>query len=90
MRSLTLAKEIFERFTEKESNPDSLLNGRKFLPAYRADLDQSRADLDRAVLCELLGFDESVHVAVRKLSAKWAAEPSVRGGKSRPDGPLAV
>ena len=39
---------------------------------------------------ELLRFDESVHVAVRKLSAKWAAEPSVRGGKRRPDGTLAV
>ncbi len=87
---LTLAKEIFERFAGKESTPDSLFSGRKFQPAFRADLDQARADLDRAVLCELLGFDESVYVAVRQLSAKWAAEPSVRGSKRRPDAPCAV
>ena len=70
---LSLAEEIFERFRDRE-----------FKPAYIADLDQARADLDRAVLCELLGFDEAVYEAVRKLSAKWAAEPSVRGGKRRP------
>ena len=76
---LSLAEDIFNRFRERE-----------FKPAYIADLDQARADLDCAVLCELLGFDESVHVAVRNLSAKWAAEPSVRGSKRRPDAPFAV
>ncbi len=76
---LSLAEEIFNRFRERD-----------FKPAYIADLDQTRADLDRAVLCELLGFDESAHAAVRELSAKWAAEPSVHGGKPRPDAPFAV
>ena len=76
---LSLAEEIFNRFRERD-----------FKPAYIADLDPARADLDRAVLCELLGLDESVHVAVRELSAKWAAEPSVRGSKRRPSAPLAV
>ncbi len=76
---LSLAEEIFNRFRERE-----------FKPAYIADLDQARADLDRAVLCELLSLEEAVYVAVRELSAKWAAEPSVRGSKRRPAGPLAV
>ncbi len=76
---LSLAEAIFNRFRERD-----------FKPAYIADLDQARADLDRAVLCELLGLDESVYAAARELSTKWAAEPSVRGGKSRPDAPFAV
>ena len=46
-------------------------------PAYLADADPNRA---------LLGFDESVYEAVRRLAAKWCAEPSVHGGKQRPEG----
>ncbi len=76
---LSLAEGIFDRFREVE-----------FKPAYIADLDMSRADLDRAVLCELLGLEEAVYVAVRELCAKWAAEPSVHGGKPRPDEPFAL
>ena len=29
-------------------------------------------------------FDEEVYVAVRRLAAKWCAEPSVHGDKARP------
>ena len=29
-------------------------------------------------------FDKDVYEAVRRLSAKWCAEPSVHGGKKRP------
>ncbi len=43
-----------------------------------------RALLDRRVLCDLLGFDDDVYLAVRRLAAKWCAEPSVHGGKPRP------
>ena len=53
-------------------------------PAYLADADPNRALLDRRVVCDLLGFDEDVYEGVRKLSAKWCAEPSVHGGKARP------
>ena len=53
-------------------------------PAYLADADPNRALLDRRVVCDLIGFDEEVHSAVRQLAAKWCAEPSVHGGKSRP------
>ena len=55
-------------------------------PAYLADADPNRALLDRRVVCDLLGFDEDTYAAVRRLSAKWCAEPSVHGGKARPKG----
>ena len=55
-------------------------------PAYLADADPHRALLDRRVICDLLGFDEPTYVAVRRLAAKWCAEPSVHGGKRRPRG----
>ena len=53
-------------------------------PAYLADADPNRALLDRRVICDLLNFDEPTYVAVRRLAAKWCAEPSVHGGKRRP------
>ena len=66
------AKTIFDRFKHKS-----------FQPAFRADTNTARAELDRAVLCEWLGFDEKVWKAVRGLARKWCAEPSVHGGKQR-------
>ncbi len=59
------------------------LRGKELKPAYLADADPNRALLDRRVVCDLLGFDGSVHQAVRRLAAKWCAEPSVHGGKAR-------
>ena len=53
-------------------------------PAYLADADANRALLDRRVVRDLLGFDEKTYAAVRRLAAKWCAEPSVHGGKARP------
>ncbi len=70
---LTMAQAIFNDFHDKELQP-----------AYMTDADPNRALLDRRVVCDLLGFDESVYQAVRRLSAKWCAEPSVHGGKRRP------
>ena len=55
-------------------------------PAYLADSDANRALLDRRVVCDLLGFDEDTYEAVRRLAAKWCAEPSVHGGKRRAAG----
>ena len=69
------AERIFDEFRDKE-----------FLPAYIADADPNRAILDRRVMCDLLGFDRDVYEAVRRLAAKWCAEPSVHGGKPRPKG----
>ncbi len=56
----------------------------EYLPAYLADAYPNRALLDRRVVCDLIGFDEDTYAAVRRLSAKWCAEPSVHGGKARP------
>ena len=57
---------------------------RDLKPAYLADADPNRALLDWRVVCDLLGMDDGVYEAVRRLSAKWCAEPSVHGGKRRP------
>ena len=70
---LLMAEMIFDEFRDKELKP-----------AYLADADPNRALLDRRVVCDLLGFDEGVYDAVRRLAAKWCAEPSVHGGKARP------
>ena len=72
---LTKAEAIFEEFRDKELKP-----------AYLADADPNRALLDHRVVCDLLGFDEDTYRAVRRLAAKWCAEPSVHGGKARPIG----
>ena len=71
---LDTAQAIFDEFRSLE-----------FMPAYLADADPNRALLDRRVLCGLLGFDESVYRGARLLAQKWCAEPSVHGGKRRPN-----
>ncbi len=70
-----IARQIFDDFRELELKP-----------AYLADADYNRAVLDQLVVCELLGFDNEVYEGVRRLAAKWCAEPSVHGGKARPRG----
>ena len=70
---LRAAEAIFNEFRDLELKP-----------AYLADADPNRALLDRRVVCDLLGFDEETYAAVRRLAAKWCAEPSVHGGKPRP------
>ena len=57
---------------------------RELQPTYLADADPNRALLVRSVICDLFGFDEQTYTAVRRLAAKWCAEPSVHGGKPRP------
>ena len=76
---LATAQDIFEEFREKELKP-----------AYIADADPNRALLDKRVVCDLLGFGRETYEAVRRLSAKWCAEPSVHGGKRRPRGSTRV
>ena len=72
---LATAEAIFDEFRDRELKP-----------AYLVDADANRALLDQRVVCDLLGFDEGVYGAVRRLAAKWCAEPSVHGGKARPRG----
>ena len=72
---LAATEGIFDEFRELE-----------LLPAYLADADANRALLDRRVVCDLLGLGEEAYRGVRRLAAKWCAEPSVHGGKRRPVG----
>ncbi len=72
---LAIAERLFDDFRDRELKP-----------SYLADVDPNRAHLDRRVVCDLLGFDEDTYRAVRRLAAKWCAEPSVHGGKKRPKG----
>ena len=60
---LTKAEEIFNEFRDKE-----------LMPSYIADADPNRALLDRRVICDLLGFDETIYQGVRRLAQKWCAE----------------
>ena len=76
---LRTAEDTFNEFRDKELKP-----------AYLADADPNRALLDRRVVCDLLGFDEETYAGVRRLAAKWCAEPSVHGGKARPKGAALV
>ena len=76
---LAMAQAIFDEFRDKELKP-----------AYLADADPNRALLDRRVVCDLIGFDEATYEGVRRLAAKWCAEPSVHGGKARPRGAALV
>ncbi len=76
---LATAETIFDEFRDKE-----------FKPAYLADADPNRALLDRRVICDLLGFDADIYAGVRRLAAKWCAEPSVHGGKARLKGAALV
>ena len=71
---LRMAEGVFDECRDKD-----------FLPAYLADAGPNRALLDRRVICVLLGFGEDIYVAVRRLSAKSSAEPSVLGGPKRPE-----
>ena len=68
---LRLAEEIFEDMRDRE-----------FLPANEAWRDESRKELDRRVLVDLLGLpEERVMGALDLLRRKWCSEPSVHGGK---------
>ncbi len=70
---------------------------RRFPESGWLDSDlEDLADMARLVsvpqraVCDLLGFDHATYEAVRRLSAKWCAEPSVHGGKARPRGSALV
>lgn len=71
---------------EKASEIFQLFRGRQFLPANEAYRCDTRKDLDRAVIVDLLRLPEAVMEALTKLRYQWCCEPSVHGGKStRPD-----
>jgi len=73
---LSEASRIFARFRLRE-----------FRPANEAYRDETRQDLDGAVLCDLLGLPESILDPLETLRQQWCREPTVHGGKpTRPLG----
>ena len=60
------------------------LRERKFLPFDQIDEDDARAELDRALLVDVLGLPESLCAdggPLETLRRKLAAEPQIHGGK---------
>jgi len=67
------ARAVFER-----------LSSRRFLPFDQVEEDDSRAELDRGLLVEVLGMDPAlceVGGPVERLRRKLSAEPQIRAGK---------
>ena len=57
------------------------MKNRPLLPFYRAAEDETRAELDRVILCEVLGLPPRVLEGVALVREKLCAEPSVCGNK---------
>ena len=60
------------------------LRGERFLPFDQIDEDEARAELDRALLVDVLGLPESLCAdggPLETLRRKLAAEPQIHGGK---------
>lgn len=68
--TLAEATEVFARFRL-----------RQFRAANEAYRDETRHELDQAVLCDLLGFPESILDSLETLREQWCREPTVHGGK---------
>ena len=65
---LDAAAAIFEEFRDTE-----------FMPASRAHTDPKREELDRRVICDMLGFGEVFYDGVRRLSRSLCNEPVLIG-----------
>ncbi len=65
-----LCETIFDDFRDK-----------KFLPANEAYQDDTRKQLDQAVLISVLGLDKQLLRNLDIIRAHWCYEPSVHGGK---------
>ena len=63
------AKNIFDEFACRD-----------FLPAHQAHLDETRRNVDEAVLVDLLGLHDDVLEPLAVLREQWCNEPSVHGG----------
>ena len=62
------------------------LKGRRFLPFDQIDEDPARHELDRRLVVDVLGLDESLVApggTIDLLRRKLAAEPQIHGGKRR-------
>ncbi len=66
-------RELAATFDEFEHRP--------MLPANEAYRDETRQELDWAVLCGVLGLPETILDPLATLRLQWCAEPSVHGNK---------
>ena len=57
------------------------MKSRQLLPFYRAAEDETRAELDRVILCEVLELPKKVLDGVARVREKLCAEPSICGGR---------
>ena len=64
------ANAIYDRFKNRE-----------LLPANKAWRDETRQDLDRAVLIDLLGLLKDIMEKLALLRRQWCAELSVHSGQ---------
>lgn len=73
---ITKAGQLFRQFQSQA-----------LLPANEAYRDETRKELDRAMLVDLLGLPRTVLGDLDLLREQWCCEPSVHGGQNtRPDG----
>ena len=57
------------------------MKNRQLLPFYRAAEDETRAELDQVILCEVLGLPKKILSGVSLIREKLCAEPSICGGR---------
>ena len=69
-QQIEIANRIFEEIADKD-----------LLPANEAYRDPVRQSLDKGLLVDLLGLDQSILEPLSLLRNKWCHEPSVHGGK---------
>ena len=70
-KQIDLINRLFSEFAQRD-----------FLPANEAFRDETRIELDEAILCGVLGWPERALVEVALIRNQWCSEPSVHGGKS--------
>lgn len=80
MPTLDLTKLSSAQLAAARRGFDSVKN-KTLLPFYRADEDETRAELDRIILVDVLGLPKTVLEGVADVRKKLCREPSVRGGK---------
>ena len=70
---LSKAENIFKRLKDKE-----------FMPANMSDRDPTRQELDKAVICELLGYPKEVLERLEILREQWCNEPHLYSQQRQP------
>ena len=67
---LEVGNQVFQQLEDSE-----------FLPANETWRDDTRKELDRALLVDVLGYPEEILDPLQSLRLQWCSEPSVHGGQ---------